>query len=96
MGDVHARVERYCAAMQSQPQEAESIRQDLIATLNDGKAVTVDNRNAALNALAVSAQMQQAQAAMAAATRPTVVVPSNSTVHCTSQRSFNQVYTDCQ
>lgn len=99
MNDVHGRVERYCSAMQLQPDNAETIRQDLIATLIDGGKAATDNRSAALGALAVSAQMQQAQAmqAQAAAASARPAVPSTSpAMHCLSQRLGNQTYTDCQ
>jgi hypothetical protein len=99
VGDVDARVKRYYAAMQAQPENAEAIRQDLIATLVDSGKAADGNRSAALGALAISAQMQQAQAAQAQASalmsRP-VVTALATPIHCTSQRFGYEVQTDCQ
>ncbi|MCG5078045.1 hypothetical protein [Paraburkholderia tagetis] len=102
MSDVNARVKRYCAAMQTQQEAAEAIRQDLISTLLEGGKAADANRSAALGALAISAQMQQAQAAQAQQaqaaalmSRPLVTAPATA-IHCTSQRLGYQVQTDCQ
>ena len=98
MSDVRGRVDRYCAAMEAQPDHAEEIRQDLIASLVDGGRAAQESRSTALGALAISAQMQQAQAMQAqaaAAQRPIVVAPSPA-VRCNSYRYGNATTTDCQ
>ncbi|MDR5755296.1 MULTISPECIES: hypothetical protein [unclassified Caballeronia] len=104
MSEQHARVERYCAAMQANPNDAEPIRSDLIAYLSSGNSYAIDHRDEVLRGLGISAQLQQAQAeqlqaqAMQAqalsASRPIVVQP-NTAVHCTSTRFGNQVNTSC-
>ena len=88
MSDQHARVERHCAAMQAQPNDAEAIRQELANDLGASDANAVDSRDEVLRGLGISAQMQQAQAASrAAAAQPTA--------HCTSTQLGNQVNTNC-
>ncbi|KAK48363.1 hypothetical protein BG58_32990 [Caballeronia jiangsuensis] len=104
MSEQHARVDRYCAAMQAQPKEAEAIRSDLVADLSSGNSHAVDNRDEVLRGLGISAQLQQAQAQQlqaqamqvqaANASRPIFVQP-NTAVHCTSTRFGNQVNTNC-
>lgn len=86
MSDIHARVERYCGAMQSQPENAEAIRQDLAALLNQGNATAADKRRAVLGALSETLQQAQTQREQQAA----------KSVHCTSQRTGNQIDTDCR
>lgn len=101
MSEQHARVERYCAAMQVHPNDAEAIRQELVSDLATGNTNAVDNRDEVLRGLGISAQMQQAQAQQAqaqaqaaAASRPVIIQPATST-HCVSTRIGNQVSTNC-
>jgi hypothetical protein len=86
MSDIHVRVERYCAAMQSQPENAEAIRKDLATIINQGNATAVESRRAVLGALSESFQQAQAQREQQAA----------KSLYCTSQRNGNQIDTDCR
>lgn len=61
MGDVLDRVDRYCTAMQAQPENAEAIRLDLIATLNSGSSSATTSRDSAYSAFGASAQLQQSK-----------------------------------
>lgn len=88
MSEQHARVERYCAAMQAQPNNAEPIRQELANDLTSSGANVIDRRDEVLRGLGIAAQMQQAQAANRAAT-------AKPYVHCTSTQLGNQVDTNC-
>lgn len=81
MSDTYARVRRYCDAMQAQPESAESIRQELAAMLNHESAATAGGRSAVLGAL--SETLQQAR-------------QTAKPVHCTSQRTGDQVDTECR
>lgn len=86
MDDTHARVLRYCEAMQKQPDNAETIwdnlRQDLTAASQDAAA----RRNSIVGAF-VAQQQAQAAARAATVTRP---------VDCTSTTLGNTVNTRCQ
>lgn len=88
MSEQHARVERYCAAMQAQPDNAEPIRQELANDLASSGTNALDRRDQVLRGLSISAQVQQAQAASRASS-------AKPYVHCTSTQFGNQVDTNC-
>jgi hypothetical protein len=85
MGDTHARIKRYCGAMQSQPESAEAIRQELASVLNHGSAAAAADRSAALGTLSETLRQAQAQQGQQTA-KP---------VRCTSQRTGSQIDTEC-
>jgi hypothetical protein len=94
MSDVHDRVERYCAAMQAQPQNAEAIQRDLATMLTEGSVSATGSRNAAYSAFGASNAIPRAPTG----TAQTQYVPmqTKSPVHCTSTTLGNFVNTDCQ
>jgi len=59
MGTVHERVDKYCAEMQRQPENAAAIQQSLVVTLNASRSSATDSRNAAYAAFGDSPQVQQ-------------------------------------
>jgi hypothetical protein len=95
MGDEDARVQRYCAAMQEQPQNAESIRESLVQDLSASGNNAVSRRNSVVSALGVQIQQRQAQAAARAAA-PVYVMPTRPIVNCTTTSFGNTANTRCQ
>jgi hypothetical protein len=82
MEDTHARVVRYCDAMQSQPQNAERIWNDLRGELTSASQEAVARRNGIAGAFAAQ---QRAQTAIRARS-----------VDCTSTAIGNTFNTHCQ
>jgi hypothetical protein len=93
--DEDARVQRYCVAMQDQPQNAESIGESLLQDLSASGNNAVSRRNSVVSALGVQIQQQQAQAA-ARVTEPVYVTPTRPVVNCTTTSFGNTANTRCQ
>jgi hypothetical protein len=90
MSDVHGRVERYCQAMQAQPESAEAIRADLVATLNAGGSSATSERNSAYTAVGAAVQTQQAEQ------QQQQRMQQAKQFHCTTQQFGTQTTTDCR
>ncbi len=95
MSDELARVNRYCSAMQAQPENAQKIGQALTDELTRGRDGVQANRSAVLGGLAAYSQAQQA--ARPAQQVQYISTPSVSpTVNCSSYTLGNQVNTTCR
>lgn len=89
MSEQDAKLDRYCSAMQQQPEHAAEIQRALVEDLSASGEVAQQRSSQALNALALYSVMQSAQPRAAT---PAVTAP----VTCTSQAIGSQTYTNCR
>lgn len=92
MSEESARIDRYCDAMQQQPENAAAIAHDLGSDLAESGKAAGAKRQAAWSALAAYSAAQQAQPQH---TVTPYVVPTAPAIHCTSYTVGAQTYTNC-
>jgi hypothetical protein len=97
MTDEAGRVNRYCAAMQAQPDNAPQIAHALGQELEQSANGAQANRTSALNAVAVMSQQQHEERMITQQQVPLITTPTvTPAVNCTSYAVGNQVHTNCQ
>lgn len=100
MSDEAARVNRYCAAMQAQPDNAAKIAHALGQELEQSGNGAVANRNSALQSVAVMNQQQHEERMITLQQQqqfPRIATPTvTPTVNCTSYTVGAQTHTNCQ
>jgi hypothetical protein len=98
MTDEEARVNRYCAAMLAQPENAPKIAHALAGELSDSaNGAQASGNNAVAGMIAVTQAQQAQRQVQQAQPIPLIATPAVSpTVNCRSYAVGNQVNTTCQ